>query len=196
MRRILSVLAVLLAAALLFEWYAWRPSDTYRLAGPGEQPSSVPSDVLPRATVAEIPDPDHYAVVAERPLFVEDRRPLGADAPAEAAPPAEPEARPEYDLSAVVMTPAGRTALLLKSGAQALERVVEGDTLEGWTLSQIRDDRVILERQGEKNTIMLRDFSEKQSPPPPRPGAAKVPPRPRGAEMPDRRQRRPDRKPS
>ena len=196
MRRILSVLTLLLAAGLLFEWYAWRPADPVRSAGSGEQTSSASSDTLPKATVAEIPDPDHYAVVAERPLFVEDRRPQGADGPAEVAPPEEASARPEYDLSAVVMTPAGRTALLVKSGAQAAERVVEGDTLDGWTLAQIRDDRVILERQGEKNTIMLRDFSEKQSPSPPNRGSANVPPRPRGAERPDRRQRRPDRKPS
>lgn len=196
MRGILSAVAVLMAGALLFEWYGWHPSEPSVAAGAAVHTPEAPPDALPKATVTEIPDLDHYVVVAERPLFVEDRHPPSADVPAENASPEEPAARPEYDLSAVVMTPAGRTALLSKPGTQGIERAVEGDTLEGWILEQIRDDRVILERQGEKNTILLRDFSEKQSSPTPNRGSAKTPPRPLRPERPERRQRRTDRNPS
>jgi len=182
MKGVLGIVAAVLALVLALEWYDWSPPQPLKVPDASDTPPETP----PRAVVADLPDVDHYSVVAERPIFAEDRRPAKGDvAVKEEPPPEEPTPAPEYDLTAIVLTPTIKTALVKKAGDGTVERVLEGDVLEGWTLAQIREDRIILERQGEKNTLVLRDFPAKGSTAKaPAGGASKQPQRSPGAQRP------------
>ncbi len=180
--RALVGIALVLAGLLGWEWYGWRPPQPPSVEAPRDTPPGPP----PKVVVAELPEPERYAVVAERPVFNEDRRPSKGEPVVKEEPtPEEPAPLPQYDLTAILLTPAGKTAWVKKPGETGTERVIEGDQLEGWTVAQIREDRIILERQGEKNTLVLRDFSKTSALAPAPAGAgAKAPRRPPNAQVP------------
>lgn len=178
--RVLLVMLLALVGVLGWEWYDWRPPEPPPVEAPREAAPVLP----PKGVVGELPELERYAVVAERPVFNEDRRPSkGEPSTTEEPPPEEPSPPPQYDLTAVLITPGSKTAWLKRPGEPLSERVLEGDQIEGWTLAQIREDRILLERQGEKNTLVLRDFSNKGAvSPPSRGGAVPAPRRPPDAE--------------
>jgi len=178
MRVLLTFCALLLGGLLAIQWLGWRPVNP--LADLEQEQSNETAGVPPvsPSTLGEVPDVDHYAVISDRPLFVPDRRPPSDEAAETDVPEEELPAKLEYDLTAVVMSPEGKTALLQKPGEKKVERALEGDLLDGWTLTQILEDRVVLERQGEKNTIVLRDFSEKQAAPAPKQPSPRARPQP------------------
>lgn len=178
----LAWVALVLGVILAWEWYSWQPPKPPVVEVSGEKSPDAPPEVV----LAELPEPEHYGVVAERPIFTQDRRPPKGEPTAKEEPVTEePTPLPDFDLTAILLTPAGKTAWLKKPGGMGIERLLEGDQLEGWTLSQIREDRVILERQGEKNTLVLRDFSNKKvGTPQAARGAVKQPQRSPGAQRP------------
>jgi hypothetical protein len=181
--------AVLLAGLLTYQWSAWPPPLPSEAAdgamGP-EGGGGLGSTEDPLARLAPPEDREAYASVTERPLFRPQRKPAEAEPD---APEAVPETQPGVDLagldlSAVVITPAVVSAWVRDNKAQELKRVRLGDELEGWAVKDILSDRLVLERQGERNELLLRDFTQMPPPaaPPPRarptPAAQRMPQRP------------------
>jgi hypothetical protein len=62
------------------------------------------------------------------------------------------------DLSAVIITPTLVSAWVNDPSQPRLRRLRIGDDLEGWSVQEILPDRVLLERQGEVNALILRDY--------------------------------------
>lgn len=188
-RLALALTAALLAGVLAYQWSGWPPpstSDGADGAVGSDGGSGLDSTEDPLARLAPPEDREAYASVTERPLFRPQRKPPEAepDAPEPLA-----EAQPAVDLvgldlSAVVITPAVVSAWVRDSKAQELKRVRLGDELEGWAVKDILSDRLVLERQGERNELLLRDFTQMPPPaaPPPRarptPAAQRMPQRP------------------
>ncbi len=102
----------------------------------------------------------------DRPLFVDTRRPHDAEtsnALATVAPiPLGPAA--SFSLSAIVITENERAVLLADPQSGALTRVAEGETVAGWRLDKVENDRAIFSKDGETREAALRTFG----PPPPR----------------------------
>lgn len=192
--KVLVGLATVLAGLLAWEWHSWQPPTPPTQEARGDQPPASP----PQVVVAQLPEPEHYLGVGERPIFTQDRRPAKGEPPVKEEPATEePTPLPDLDLTAIMLTPASRMAWVKKPGAVGTERLLEGDQIEGWTLTQIREDRITLERQGEKNTLVLRDYSSKKvgapqvargavKQPPRSPGAQRPPVQPRATERPKR----------
>ena len=85
--------------------------------------------------------------------------------PAEAPPdPDEVTDLSRMDLNAVMITPASSLAWVRDPSQKGLIRLEPGDDLLGWSVQEIRSDRVLLQRQGETDTLILRDY--KNMPPP------------------------------
>lgn len=175
MRVALSVLALLLAGVLASQWWGWSPGGG--VPGPpavSTQSSAAedrPGSTLPDVSL-ELPPQEDYASVVERPLFLPERRP-----PAEED---EPEApAPELteldgtDLTAVVITPALVSAWVRGPNDQEVQRLRLGDDFLGWTVKTIEPDQLVLERQGETNRLLLRDYENAPPPIPP----TRLPPR-------------------
>jgi general secretion pathway protein N len=167
----MALLVFALAAVLAWQWRDWPPP----APGPGAAGSQSPTADLPSQPTEEAidrfappKDKEEYLNVTERPLFLPDRRPPSEepeeDAPADSE---EPSDLARLDLNAILLTPSESLAWVLDLEEKDLIRLHPGDEVKGWSVKEILSDRVLLERQGKKDTLVLRDY--KNMPPPVRP---------------------------
>lgn len=178
MRLVLGVIALALMGLLFVQWRDWSPTPSIPSVQPGGQAEqAVASDDQEAADLLPPPSRDDYVSVTERPLFLPDRRPP-PEIPEEEEASTEDEAPADLDamdLSAVLITPEVVSAWVRSPSADGLLRLRIGQELEGWTVDDIRRDRLVLKRQGETHELLLRDYEN--APPP----IAPTPIRQRGA---------------
>lgn len=187
---VLALCALGLGGLLVYQWHDWPPSSnpvTTENSTESNVSSDVPQEPDPLARLAPLESLETYGIVIERPLFRPQRKPPEPE-------PEQSETEPEpeiagtldgMDLSAVVMTPAQTEAWVRDPREPKLKPLRVGDDLEGWAVKEILNDRVVLERQGERNELLLRDFAKAQMPAVParpqaparrsNPGSAKAP---------------------
>ncbi|MFB1487212.1 MULTISPECIES: hypothetical protein [unclassified Thiocapsa] len=166
--------AFALIMLLALQWKDWPPGpsraglDASSSAAPSLSAGSEP-DAAAQLTP---PDPkDAYASVTDRPLFRPQRRPE-EDVDPDAQPTLEPDVLTSLDgmnLSAVIITPNLVSAWVQDPNQPRLRRLRIGDDLEGWSVQTILPDRVLLERQGEQDALILRDYGKTPSPATPMP---------------------------
>jgi hypothetical protein len=125
----LGTAAILLAATAAWPWLVPPVPSVRPLAAP---PASASAPL-----VAPLPPLASYAAIVERPLFSPSRRPPPG-APAIQGPSIESR----YRLVGIVATGPKRKAFVAE-GAQRRE-IAQGDTLDGYTVSEIGQDRVKL----------------------------------------------------
>jgi len=101
--------------------------------------NSVGSDVAAGGAFKMQPFSD-LAVVQTRPLFSPTRRPAAPTASALS----KPSAAASFTLVGILISPAGRYALLESGQPARLSRVTEGQQIDGWTVTSILPDRVVL----------------------------------------------------
>ena len=141
-------------------WIAlWSPPT--ELVGP---PSQRTGSATPRDAMAGLVKPDPVVVATElavRPLFHDTRRPVRPPAPVpQAAPVARPEPLPadRYRLVGVLI---GRErqmwAYVIEKGGDETAKIAVGDTLDGWLLSRIDDERVILTKEDKQSVLEFAD---------------------------------------
>ena len=201
-RAILALVSLAIGGLLAYQWKDWPPPN----------PAARPVTQAPIATggAGEVdPDPlarlsppeprDTYAAVIERPLFRPERKPPDPDENEPEQPEPEPETATTLDgmdLSAVVITGGVTSAWVKPPGSGDLIRLRLGDDLEGWSVKEIQPDRLVLERQGERDELPLRDFTAAPPPAPPAPNPARqrpdAPRQARGPTPPARSPRPPD----
>jgi hypothetical protein len=157
--------ALALLALLILQWKDWPPP-----------PSSIDLDETsatdagavteagqdPLANLKPPDDRDNFASITERPLFRPDRKPEPPpdETPAATTDPGTNVELDTLDLSAVMLTPTLASAWVKDPSQPKLQRLRIGDDLEGWSVRDILDDRVLLERQGEEYALILRDYSK------------------------------------
>jgi hypothetical protein len=199
MRLLSALLGLALAATLVLQWRDWPPPRPSAPTGPAAAAPAQPSGVdESSAPLLPMPPREDYASVVERPLFLPERRPPpddeGEDGEEDFA--EEPAELGNIDLSAVVITPDAVKAWVLPH-SQERRWLRIGDEIDGWTLTHIGPDSLVLERQGERNEVVLRDYDNAPAPIPPtprppprlrRPDPAQAAPRQRGDERPATRQ--------
>ena len=96
----------------------------------------------------------------ERPLFSETRRPPDVESNGE---PISPTAVPmgpggKFVLSAIVITDDARAVLIANPQDGEPIRVTEGETIAGWRLDSVENDRAIFSKDGETREVALRIF--------------------------------------
>jgi general secretion pathway protein N len=182
------IIALLLAVILAVQWALWSPEIGAVATDTAQSQANAPAaeapiggDLLTRLAAAE--SKDSYASIIERPLFRPDRKP---EPPPEALPKqesaAERQALDTIDLTAVLISPSAVSAWVTDPGKPRPQRLRIGDEFKGWAVREILEDRVVLERQGERNALVLRDYSKMPppaaSPPGSSPAAQRRQPRP------------------
>lgn len=158
-----------LVLLLALQWKGWPPGPSR--AGledtPLESPSAVAESEPDPATQLTPPETkDAYASVTDRPLFRPDRRPEepGETDPQAIAGPDEATSLEGMNLSAVIITPTLVSAWIQDPNEPKLRRLRIGDDLDGWSVQTILPDRVLLERQGEQDALILRDYGKTPAP--------------------------------
>lgn len=106
----------------------------------------------------ETPSSRSYDSITARPLFTLDRRPYQPpiDEPPQEAKPEPPPPRIEFALSAVVTTGERRIALLKPKKASETVKLSVGETHEGWTLTDVLADGVVLTNGAQTMEVMLQ----------------------------------------
>jgi len=123
----------------------------------------------------------------ERPLFSETRRPPDEESNGEPISPAAVPMGPggKFVLSAIVITDDARAVLIANPQDGEPIRVTEGETIAGWRLDSVENDRAVFSKDGETREVALRIFG-----PPPLRRPQRAPPTPPGAMTPEQALRR------
>lgn len=83
----------------------------------------------------------------ERPLFTQSRRPPAA--------PAAPPRQLEATLAGVLTDGPEKVAIVVSAGVDRALRLREGDVFQGWRVTGIEDDAILLERDGRSERLVL-----------------------------------------
>jgi type II secretory pathway component PulC len=126
------------------------PIDAIAKAAPG--PSRETMGTSRDSPGFSMPPLRGYAEVLERPLFSETRRPSVAAAVA----PADPRSA-DFNLVGIVISAHERHALIEHGQPPRLERVSEGQDIDGWSVESIKSDRVVLARADQRFEVKAKD---------------------------------------
>jgi hypothetical protein len=176
---VLLSLTLALAGLLIMQWRDWPqplpPLESERPDSGAADPGGAAND--PATRLAPPESKETFASIAERPLFRPQRKPPEPPStdPEPATPTEEAGSLEGIDLSAVLISPGVTLAWIKDPNEPVLKRLRLGDEHAGWSVKSILADRVVLERQGETNELILRDFGMTASAPPavPAPPAAR-----------------------
>lgn len=134
-----------------------------------------------------------FAAIATRPLFSPTRRPPEGSVDSPTGPVSSDLSG--YVVTGIVTSADGGVAILEKSGGVPGREpglvLSPGDTIEGWTLEEIQDDRIVLLKDGEREELALRKDEARPRARRPRAGAPGAAPRrvlPRAPELQQPRQ--------
>lgn len=130
---LLAVLCLILAGGLYAEL-----TQPIVAAGSPVSTNHGQANARPDPTFVMLPR-DAYAEVVTRPLFSPTRRPPVVVGPGNLS---------EFKLTGTIISSQGRYALLAQRSRPKIERIVQGQTFQGWLVKSIDPDRVILERDG------------------------------------------------
>lgn len=164
------ILAAIVAALGYLNWLAWDMaidtapveagvSGQFERAAEGDRMAAS----LPRPSLSE------FSETISRPLFHPSRRPVSEVAAKEpgAAPPSSPPPEPETDepsgLNLVGLMGSGekgRRALIRPQGETYGTWVEEGGRIAGWQLNSIDDDRVVIEKSGREEELVMDRSSQ------------------------------------
>ncbi len=192
MRWLLILACASLGALLAAQWWV-RPIQPPIAPPHASQPDRTNAgrgaNVIP---MYRLPPLDDYREITERTLFTNTRRPpqAGADTTAETAQPVAQPLPQHLGLTAILMTPDGRTALIRNSMEKEILYLERGADLAGWKIADILPDRLILTQGGKHQEVLLRRFDLAPSPPEPAstPPTAKAKPKPRRKQRKDPRE--------
>lgn len=148
--RWLSALAIACLGALTVELMA-----PHRLDSSVESPDDASASSADRQESWQVRPLEDYRAIAERPLFAFDRRPF-VPPPAEPAPQQPAAPRVEFELSAVASSDSARMAFLKTSLSRTVVKLALNQTIEGWTLVEVRDNAVVLRNGAEERTVQLQ----------------------------------------
>ena len=164
MNRLLLAIALVLAAYLVWRWQVplVAPKIPHQKAISDYSQTNAAIEKLFEET-AEPESFERFSSIVERPLFFKERRP---PKPYQPEPPAKKTTKkprktraPRIQLSAVV-TIGKQTFALIKGGRERNTRRVQvGNEIEGWKVSEISRDRLVLKIDGEQYEVPLRQYA-------------------------------------
>lgn len=145
--------AVALVLAILNLWLGAVVAQEYAalvdVSPPPVASSPAAAAAAPARDDFSLPPLDALKEVTERPLFARNRRPFVAAANA------APGNAATFLLAGVTIAGEKRVALIQHGPPPSIARLSEGETIEGWTVRRIADDRVVLRNGAAEYTIPL-----------------------------------------
>lgn len=138
----------LLAGAALAPWL-------YETTGAGVQ-FSPSQPVKPAPPDFNDPGPlEAYNGILERPVFLASRRP-GPPLENTRRQPGEVLLLDRYPVVGVVVAGEKRMVLIRQGPEAAIRRIEQGSVLDGWTLSEVTRERLVLEMAGNRKEVFLK----------------------------------------
>jgi type II secretory pathway component PulC len=130
-----------------------------------EEPAAAP---LPAATARKnavagsfsLPPLQSFNAVTDRPLFTPNRRP-----PAQGSDDAGPWQ--SLILAGIIISANSREALILHGKPQTAAHIAEGQDVEGWVVTSILPDRIVIRNGSSEHELKLLEKSGSDKPTPP-----------------------------
>ena len=148
------------------------------------KPQDYKTNALPQIELAEQPEQSYTDLVA-RPLFIKGRRPVKEPIP-EGVQGATQSENFDWQLSGIYSTRKKVSALFsrvkTKVAKDNYRKITVGDEIDGWRLTEIDKDRVIVKQGAKEKELLLRELKFKE-PAPPEP-VREPPPAPRHSPLP------------
>ncbi len=153
--KVLAAVSLLLSIVLAIEWLIIRNPETQSVNIDGSTQTLDLTEDLPNYA-AKIKALEYYAQIVERPLFIQSRRPIVEDDTTEEVVHQLGEIK-DFELQGIYTVNGEMTALFNKkrAGKSFLKKKRDED-VAGWQIKQIMPDRVVLQSQGQQQTVMLR----------------------------------------
>jgi len=121
-------------------------------------PQDYKADELPEIELTKQPE-DSYVDLVARPLFIKGRRPV-TEQSKEAAQAASQSESFAWELNGIYSTQKTVSALFSrpksKAGKDHTRKITVGDEIDGWKLTEINQDNVVLKQGGNEKNLMLR----------------------------------------
>jgi len=128
-------------------------------------PDSSP-DQLPSITLAEQPESSYEDLVA-RPLFIKGRKPVDEPSSEQANAAAAVE-NFDWQLNGIYTSNKGQSVLISRAKTSQAKikhrRITVGEELDGWKLTEIGNDKIILIQGSEQKELLLRKPKPKTAP--------------------------------
>ena len=163
-RKLLSILAAVCSVCILVifgEWfYAVRVQKQALNSTISAQPA-LALDEMPGIDLTRQPEAA-YADLVARPLFIKGRRPVNEPPPETVQAAADAAAAHTFDwqLNGVYTTKKGLSALFSRSTSKVAKdnyrKIIAGTDLDGWKLTEIHKDRVLLKLGDQQKELLLR----------------------------------------
>ncbi len=165
--KLLTVLCILLLAVIAGEWFYAKRVHKQTLAAL-KVTDKKPPQIAQMPTIALTKRPEQsFADMVDRPLFIQGRRPAPespADLKLSIAKPTGPF---NWQLNGVYTKDARLYALLSRSVRLPkgnFKKLSQGADIDGWTLTEIQKDKVVLNQGGMQKELLLRKPKPKTAP--------------------------------
>lgn len=110
------------------------------MALPPHKPFAIPGAFV-------MPPPDRFAVIDDKPLFLQSRKPV-ATANDKSPQTSGPPPLPQITLVGVILDATTKLAMIKSAGAAFAQSAPVGTPFGGWAISQIQPDRIVLHSDG------------------------------------------------
>lgn len=162
--RLLSVLCAILLAVIAGEWFYAKQAQKKTLAAL-KVADKKPAKISEMPTIALTKRPEQsFVSMVDRPLFIKGRRPV-PEAPADIKKAvAKPSGPFSWQLNGVYTKNSSLYALLSRSVRLPkgnFKKLTQGAEIDGWTLTQVQKDKVVLTQDGMQKELLLRKAKPK-----------------------------------
>lgn len=99
---------------------------------------------------------ESYDEIIQRPVFVASRRPLAAPVPPTGQT-GETLLLERYPVVGVVIAGQKRLVLIRKAAGDTVSRIEQGAALDGWILTEVSRERLVLEKDGTRKEVTLQN---------------------------------------
>ncbi len=164
---VLSIVCVVLILIIGGEWLFAKQAQKKLLNTVVSTGKKVSSDEMPTIELTAQTE-ESYADMVARPLFIKGRRPVEEPPPAEQQAIAAKPIKFDWALNGVYTLKKELSALFSRTTAKVRKdnyrKIKVGDDLDGWKLSEIHKDKVILKQGSDEKELLLRKPKLKEAP--------------------------------
>ncbi len=163
--KLLVSVCIALCLVIAAEWlYASYMRHSLLTSIASAKPQDYKVDTLPQIELVKQPEESYVDLVA-RPLFIKGRRPV-AETKLETAQAAAKSESFDWQLDGIYSTKTTVSALFSRSTAKVAKdnyrKISVGDEIDGWKLTEIGKDKVVLKQGGKDKELLLRKPKSKQ----------------------------------
>jgi len=173
----LASLCIVLILIIIGEWFYAGRLQKHAMTLTTSAETKISHDEMPSIELTRQSE-ESYENLVTRPLFIKGRRPVDEPS-AEEAQAANVASIFDWQLNGVYSTKKGLSALLSRSTSKVRKdnyrKITAGANLDGWKLTEIQKDRVILKQGNQQKELLLRKPKLKELPLPKKPNVPNIP---------------------